>query len=229
MAEEATGNTDAAVETSGDSATQPPTEPATEPGAEAALGDAGKQAIARMKADLAEAKKELSAFRANTGDPRGLERISQERKELEELREFRAKSEGREDEYKASQEAQRVKDEALAAANARILKAEVRAAAAGKLNDPTDALAHIDLTSFEVGEDGDVDSDAIGSAISDLISKKPYLAAQGGRFQGSADGGARNDTKKSPAELAAEAAAKGDIRASMAIKADQLIELQKNS
>lgn len=211
MAEQVTENTDAAAETSGDSAatTTEVTESATDTG-EAALGDAGKKALDAMKAKWKDADK-LAKENAAA------------------LAALQAKLDGTEADHAKAQEAQRVKDEALAAANARILKAEVRAAAAGKLNDPADALAHIDLTSFEVGEDGDVDTDAIGSAISDLISKKPYLAAQGGRFQGSADGGARNDTKKSTAELAAEAAAKGDIRASMALKADQLIELQKNS
>lgn len=210
MADEVTENTDAAAETSGDSATtEAPQESATDAG-EANLGDAGKKALDAMKAKW-----------------KAAEQAAKERDAT--IAELQAKINGTEADHAKAQEAQRVKDEALAAANARILKAEVRAAAAGKLNDPADALAHIDLTSFEVGEDGDVDTDAIGSAISDLISKKPYLAAQGGRFQGSADGGARNDTKKSTAELAAEAAAKGDIRASMALKADQLMELQKNS
>lgn len=210
MADEVTENTDAATETSGDSATtEAPQESATDAG-EANLGDAGKKALDAMKAKW-----------------KAAEQAAKERDAT--IAELQAKINGTEADHAKAQEAQRVKDEALAAANARILKAEVRAAAAGKLNDPADALAHIDLTSFEVGEDGDVDTDAIGSAISDLISKKPYLAAQGGRFQGSADGGARNDTKKSTAELAAEAAAKGDIRASMALKADQLMELQKNS
>lgn len=77
--------------------------------------------------------------------------------------------------------------------DARLVRAEVKAAAVGKLNDPTDALTFLDLTSFEVGDDGSVDEAAIASAIDDLVSKKPYLAAQGGG-RGSADGGARNGT-----------------------------------
>ena len=118
----------------------------------------------------------------------------------EELEALKAKAEGREVEHQKALEAQRIKDEALAAANQRILSAEIRAQAAGKLNDPSDALAYIDLSSFEVTDDGSVDADAIGSAITDLISKKPYLAAQGSRFQGSADGGARKDSTQ-PAQL----------------------------
>lgn len=186
MAEEVTDSTtpDAAAETSGDSATTPPpSEPATDSGDEAALGDAGKKALDSMKAKWKDADKLAKENAAK-------------------IAELQAKIDGTEAEHAKAQEDQRIKDEALAAANQRILKAELRAAAAGKLNDPADALAYIDLASFEVGEDGAVDSDAIGSAISDLISKKPYLAAQGGRFQGSADGGARKDAT-TPTQLTA--------------------------
>jgi len=116
------------------------------------------------------------------------------RTELDTLRAEVAKLQGKEAEFTAAQEAQRLKDEALAVANQRILKAEFRAAAAGKLNDPADALAYIDLSSFEVSDDGAVDSTAIAAAIADLITTKPYLAAQGGRFQGGADTGTRNES-----------------------------------
>jgi hypothetical protein len=80
---------------------------------------------------------------------------------------------------------------ATAAANTRILKAEIRAAAAKKLADPRDALRFIDLEQFEVGDDGEVDAEEIADAIQDLIKDKPYLAAQSRqRFQGTGDGGA---------------------------------------
>lgn len=86
---------------------------------------------------------------------------------------------------------------ATAKANTRLLRAEVRAVAAGKLADPKDALRFLDLDQFEVGEDGDVDADEIADAIDDLLKNKPYLAAQGGRrFQGSGDGGTRNGANK---------------------------------
>ena len=181
MADQATDSTtdQGADQTSVDTSTTDATDQsATDAGAtdqgQAALGDAGKKALDAMKAKWKAAEQAAK------------ERDTQ-------IAELQAKINGTEADHARAREAQRVKDEALAAANARILKAEVRAAAAGKLNDPADALAYVDLTSFEVAEDGAVDSDAIGAAIADLISKKPYLAAQGGRFQGSADGGARND------------------------------------
>jgi hypothetical protein len=89
---------------------------------------------------------------------------------------------------------------ATARANARILRSEIKAAAAGKLADPKDALRFLDLDSFEVDADGEVDEDEVAEAIDDLLKKKPYLAAaaQGGRrrFEGGGDGGARKGAAK---------------------------------
>ncbi|MBI0294497.1 hypothetical protein JBE04_08375 [Streptomyces sp. PRKS01-29] len=94
--------------------------------------------------------------------------------------------------------------EATAKANARILRSEVRAAAAGKLADPRDALRFLDLDQFEVDESGDVDAEEIAEAIEDLIKTKPYLAAATAkRFQGTGDGGARKG-KSRPAQLTRE-------------------------
>jgi hypothetical protein len=148
---------------------------------DAALGDAGKKAIDAMKAERNAARDEARTLRS-------------------ELDKLKAQIDGREAEHKAAEERQRIQDEALAQANDRILKAEVRAAAAGKLADPGDAMLYIDLSEFEVSSDGAVNSAAIARAIDDLITSKPYLAAQGQRFQGGADGGARNDASK-PSQL----------------------------
>lgn len=209
MADEAT-TTDAAAETSGDSDTNEQgaaTDAAADQG-ETALGDAGKKALDAMKAKWKEA-----------------DRIAKEN--AASLAALQAKIDGKEAEHQKALDADRVKSEALAAANQRILSAEVRVAAAGKLNDPADALAYIDLSSFEVGDDGSVDSDAIGSAISDLISKKPYLAAQGGRFQGSADGGARNGSRTSIDDQIAKATADGNHVLAIALKQQKHAEATK--
>lgn len=157
------------------------TEAATTTEGESALGDAGKKALDAMKAKWKEAESKAKA-------------------EAEARAALEAKVAGKEAEFAAQQEAKRIQDEALASANERIKKAEIRALAAGKLNDPQDALRFLDLSEFEVDSDGNVSGD-IAKAIEDLITSKPYLAAQGGKkFQGSADGGTRNDSGK-PAQL----------------------------
>lgn len=180
MAVEATDNTAPVDESTADSGAQeeaPATEATHEeqPNGAEALGDAGKKALDAMKAARNEAKAEAKRV-------------------ADEFAAFKAQAEGKEAEYNASVEAQRVKDEALAAANDRIKRAEIRAAAAGKLNDPKDALSFLDLSTIEVNDDGEVDGDAVSAAINDLIKSKPYLAAQGKRFEGEADGGARKET-----------------------------------
>lgn len=138
------------------------------------LGDAGKKALDRMKAKWKSAEDRAKAAEAAAAAAQ-------------------AKAEGKEKEFAAAEERRKVEADALAKANERILKAEVRAQATAKLADPADALLYLDLSSFEVGDDGDVDADGITAAIDDLLKNKPYLSAQGRRFQGSADGGARKD------------------------------------
>ena len=146
-------------------------------GAEA-LGDPGKKALDTMKAERKAATDRAKAAEA-------------ERDAL------RAQLEGREAEHAAAQEKQRARDEALAVANKRILSAELRAAAKGKLADPSDAALYINLDEFEVSEDGEVDSDALASAIDDLLARKSHLAADSRRFDGAADQGAKGEPRQS--------------------------------
>lgn len=88
------------------------------------------------------------------------------------------------------------KREATAAANQRILRAEVRAAAAGKLADPADALTMLDLSGIEVGDDGEVDRSELDDAIAELLTRKPYLAAGATTTTfGKSDGGVRGPSK----------------------------------
>lgn len=141
------------------------------------------------------------------------------------LEEQIAKLQGREAEYEQAKKDAETKAAAVKAANERIVRAEVRVAAAGLLNDPSDALAHIDLATFDVSEDGEVDTAAIKAAVTDLIARKPYLAAQGGaRFQGNADGGARKEEPKSLDDQIAEAEKAGDFKTAMALKAQSLVD-----
>lgn len=141
-----------------------------------------------------------AAQKVNKDLERKLRRSEDNRSRVSELEAEIAKLQGKEAEYAELQKQRESEQAALNKANERILKAEVRAQAAGKLADPQDALLHIDLSSFEVGDDGEVDAAAITDAITDLITTKPYLAVQDGkRFQGDADAGARKEAR--PAQL----------------------------
>jgi hypothetical protein len=97
-----TSTTDAAAETSGDSATEAPAPEAASTEGESALGDAGKKALDAMKAKWKEADQARKALEADFAA-------------------FKARADGKEAEFTAAQDAQRVKDEALAAANKRIV------------------------------------------------------------------------------------------------------------
>src|SRR5690606_4859797 len=116
------------------------------------LGDKGKQALDRMKEQVRAANARARAAAAKAAQAGDKDEADKIRREAETA--------------------------ANAKANARILKAEIRAAAAGKLADPADALAFLNTNDFEVDEDGDVDADEIAAAIDDLVRRKPHLAAQ---------------------------------------------------
>lgn len=118
--------------------------------------------------------------------------------------------------------------EATAAANTRILKAEVRAAAAGKLADPADALTLLDLSKFEVGDDGEVDGGEIADAIAELLARKPYLAAGATTTTfGKADGGVRGGKPPTLDEQIAAAEKAGDYTKARQLKTQQLLAANK--
>lgn len=79
--------------------------------------------------------------------------------------------------------------EAMKDANRRLLHAEVRAAAAGVLADPDDAVHLLDLDQFDPDE---IDRKAITAALDQLVKAKPYLSPTPGN--GSGEGGARGGT-----------------------------------
>lgn len=159
---------------------------ADEDGAEE-LGDKGKKALDAMKAKLKAAKAAEKATKA-------------ENARLQAEKENAGKSA---DEQAISKARQEATEQATAAANKRIIRSEVKAAAAGKLANPALAVKLIDLDSIEVDEDGNVDEDAISEAISELLEENPYLAAQGGastKFD-SARGKSRPKPKLTKADL----------------------------
>lgn len=178
------------------------TDASTDDAGAEALGDAGKQALDRMKARLKSERERRRSAETELG-------------------ELKAKSSNTDDPDTIRAEADKA---ATARANARIVRSEVKAAAVGRLADPKDALVFIDLAKFEVDEDGEVDEEEVREALDDLLSKKPHLAAATAkRFQGTGDGGARkgsagpaqlteNDVKKMTPEQIDEAHRKGQLR-----------------
>lgn len=155
-----------------DPETPPEAPPAPAASDDEPLGEPGKAALKAERARAAKAEKELKKLRDEAA-AREAEAMSESEKAI-----AAAKAEG--------------VSEATAAANRRIVRSEVKALAAKKLNDPADAVAMLDLDQFEVDGDGEVDEEAITAALDALVAAKPYLAASprpGGA--GDADAGAR--------------------------------------
>ncbi len=139
------------------------------------LGDAGKKALDEERNARKTAEKQARDAQAELDKIRASSMSDQEKAVAP------AKAEGR--------------DEALKTANERLVRAEVKAAAAGKLADPGDALGLLgDLTTF-IDKTGDVDTKAITSAIDELVKTKPYLSAKPGN--GAGEGGARGGNANS--------------------------------
>jgi len=168
------------------------------------LGDAGKKALDAMKAKWRAERDRAKALEqklADAGKP--------------------AKDGDAPDADAIQAEADR---RAQAKANDRILRSEVKAAAAGKLADPADAHRFLDLSKFEVDADGNVDQEELDDAIAELLTKKPYLAAAQSpqrRFQGSADSGARKEKPKTLVEQIEAAQKAGDTNLVFRLKARQ--------
>lgn len=155
-------------------------------GTESQLGEAGKQALVAERQKAREAERAAKAAKAEA---------DQFRQRLEEL-EAASKSEHEKALDSARKEASKeARQQVMSEVNARILKAELRAAAAGKLADPEDAIRLLDLDEFKVTDDGEVDAGAISKAIDSLLKEKPYLAGTK-KPSGDADGGKKSSTDK---------------------------------
>ncbi|MFJ2174338.1 hypothetical protein ACIOHE_15670 [Streptomyces sp. NPDC087851] len=140
-----------------------PKDSADDPDPEGAdqLGDAGKRALAAMKAEKAQAKKDAAEARKTAAD--ALARVQEfEDRDKSELDKATAKAD---------------KAEARAAvATSRAVKAEVKVLAADFI-DPTDAEQIGDLSRY-VDSDGEIDTDAIASDLAALLERKPHLRKQ---------------------------------------------------
>jgi hypothetical protein len=159
---------------------------------EDSLGDAGKKALDAMKS-----QRNAERLKAKTAQA-----------ELDRIKAELALKDKPAEEQALEQARAEARTEATKAANVRILKSELKAAATGKLADPTDAALYINLDDFTVDDNGDVDSDALNEAITDLIARKPHLAAvRQNRFDGDADQGAKGKDSK-PTQLSADEVAR---------------------
>jgi membrane protein involved in colicin uptake len=146
-------------------AANPPADPPAN--GEDALGDAGKKALDAMKAERNAAKAEKAA-------------IAAELKALKDAAELATKGPDEQALERAKQEA---RAEVTEAANKRLIAAEVKAAAAGKLANPELAQKLIDTSSITVDAEGNIDASAVADAVTALLTQYPSLAAQGGAVQ----------------------------------------------
>lgn len=105
-----------------------------------------------------------------------------------------------------------VRREAAAAANKRVVQAELRGVARDRGIDPKVAVKLANLDDVEIGDDGEIDTDALGAVVDDLLEEYPALAPS--RFKGTADQGTRGKkpevTKVDPNELIRAAFKKKD-------------------
>lgn len=172
-----TAQQDAPTDTTTDAADQ--SAPAT---GEDALGDAGKQALDRMKAERAQAVKEAKELRRELESVR-LSSLSDAEKAVE-----LARSETRTD--------------VLRQVGGRLVDAEVRAAAAGRLaTEQVEALIEgLDRSRF-ITDEGDVDRDALLS----WVGRFPAAPSGPQRPLGDVGQGARTTSTTSTADLFAAA------------------------
>jgi len=162
--------------------TQQQTPPADPPGNPEALGDAGKQAIDRMKAERNEATKQAKELQAQ------LDKLREATQSEQEKALAAARKEG--------------ETAARAATMPRLVAAEFKAAAAGRLT--TEQLAgfieDLDLTKY-LTEDGEVDTERVAKKV-DLLA--PATEARTPSF----NGGARTPETKRASSLGEAIAAR---------------------
>lgn len=133
------------------------------------LGPAGSKALGIWKERAKTAEDALKGVRAERDE--ALAKLADMDKTPEEQALAAAKREG------VSEATATVHSAAAKAVAAQALIAEAK----GRLADPSDAVAFLDVSDFRVGDDFTVDAEAISAAVSDLLTRKPHLkAAQGG-------------------------------------------------
>lgn len=137
-----------------------PADPAADPDPEPdGLGDKGKQALERMKADRAKARQGEAAQKKRADD------LARKVAEFEDAQKTETERLAAKAEASAKREA---------AAIARAVKAEVKSLASDAFADPSDASVFLDLSRY-TDDSGEIDTDAIQSDLEDLLESKPHL------------------------------------------------------
>lgn len=117
-----------------------------------------------------------------------------------------------------------------AAASAALARQALLAEAKGRLADPSDAAAFLDVADFKVGADFTVDPAAIAAAVTELLGRKPHLAVKapatgepGPVVPAAGIGqGVREKDTPSLQDQIADAEKAGDFAKAMALKSNQL-------
>ena len=170
-----------------------------------ALGDPGKRALEAMKTKnkaLAEKNRQQAAELARLKAPKDGETLTED------------------------QIRDKLRAEVRAELAAPLWRSSVRAAAAAlDFHDPADAARFLDMSEFDMGDDGDYDADEIHDKLSELLGKKPWLAKTPAGQPGNGGGRkvpppAAKNPPKTPTldEQIAEARAKGDTNAEFALQ-----------
>jgi hypothetical protein len=133
-----------------------------------------ERAIDEIRKDPAGAFRRMLGLQSEAGDyRRRLRDVERERDEL--------KRAGLDDQERAVAEAEaRGRQAAEEAYGRRTLEAEIRAAAAGKLQDPADAIRYLDVAALLELDDERERERELGKAIDKLVDDKPYLAGTNG-------------------------------------------------
>jgi hypothetical protein len=130
-----------------------------------------EEELEAIRSDPASARKTIKALSTEAGDYR--RKLRKAELELE-----RARTEGLSEQERAVAEAElRGRQEASAEHGRKLLEAQLRAAAAGKLQDPGDALRYLDL---EALLDEELDDRELAKRVDRLVEDKPYLAVANG-------------------------------------------------
>jgi len=149
------------------------------------LGDAGKRAV-KAERDARKTAEDAAKAADNRARAAEAKAAKLERDQLGD------------NERAIAEATDKARNDTLAEVNLRLVKAEARALAAGKLADPADAEHMLDLDTFIPADGGEIDGAAIGAALDKLLEDKPYLAATTGTTEttktGTVAGGARGDT-----------------------------------